>query len=396
MTGRGSGLREIIVVGACAAGTTAADTLRQGGFEGRLTLIGAETVPAYHRPALSKGVLTGAEQLEGIYLHPLGRAADQRLGTPAASLDLGRRAVVLADGERVPFDGLVIATGARARRLAEFGASDPNVPETTFRDIGDARELAGRLARRQEVVIVGGGILGMELASACADRGSQVTVLDQRPPLEAQLGPALAGILVTAALEHGVGIVTHPGGVRLRGTTSPVAELTDGRRFAGDLVLSAVGCAPNTAWLAGSGLPVERGVVVDDRGRVSDRIVAAGDVAAFPSTAFPSTAGHRRTPLWNSALEQARTAALALLLGDSAPPLRPTGYFWTEQFGVTIRACGRLPATGDPVVLDASPESGELLLQWSDDHGPVASAAVNKRVPLGKLRALAATAVPAS
>jgi 3-phenylpropionate/trans-cinnamate dioxygenase ferredoxin reductase component len=391
MTGRGSGLREIVVVGACAAGTTAADTLRQAGFDGRLTLIGAETVPAYHRPALSKGVLTGAEQLEGIYLHPLGCAADQRLGTPAASLDLGRRAVVLADGDRVPFDGLVIATGARARRLAEFGTSDPNVPETTFRDIGDAQALAGRLARRQEIVIVGGGILGMELASACADRGSEVTVLDQQPPLEAQLGPALAGILVTAAVEHGVTIVTHPGGVRLRGMASPVAELPDGRRFAGDLVLSAVGCAPNTAWLAGTGLPVKRGVVVDSRGRVSDSIVAAGDVAAFPSAA-----GHRRTPLWNSALEQARTAALALLLGDSAPPLRPAGYFWTEQFGVTIRACGRLPSNGNPVILNGSPESGELVLQWSDSRGPVASAAVNKRVPLGKLRALAGTAPPAS
>jgi pyruvate/2-oxoglutarate dehydrogenase complex dihydrolipoamide dehydrogenase (E3) component len=206
-----------------------------------------------------------------------------------------------------------------------------------------------------------------------------VTLVDQQPPLRAQLGWYLAELLTNAATRHDVEFAHHPAGVRLRGTIGPpVAELADGRRFEGDLVLSTVGCTPNVEWLGSSGLPIRGGVKVDARCQVRPGIVAAGDVAAFPFME-----GHRRTPWWNSAMEQARTAALSLLYGDDASPLVPSPYFWTEQFGITLRVCGRLPPTGEPRVVEG--EGEQLVLTW-----PVGTAAtVNKRIPMRRLRALA-------
>jgi NADPH-dependent 2,4-dienoyl-CoA reductase/sulfur reductase-like enzyme len=232
------------------------------------------------------------------------------------------------------------------------------------------------------VVIVGAGILGMELASACVDRGAGVTLIDRQPPLRAQLGEYLADVAVAAARQRGVRFVCHPS-VRIRGAETPVVELGDGRRYEGDVVLSAVGCTPDVEWLAGTPLAAPSGVRVDSRGRARENVVAAGDVAAFP------TGGeHRRTPLWNSAIEQARTAAAALLHGDAAPPLTPPEYFWTEQFGLTIKVCGALPASGSPVYLDGAPGAAELLLQWRSGDVPTTAVAVNTRVPIRKLRAL--------
>ncbi|TCK21965.1 NAD(P)/FAD-dependent oxidoreductase [Pseudonocardia endophytica] len=366
----------IVVVGASLAGTTVVDTLRRHGYTGSLTLIGAESHPAYNRPALSKGVLAGDED---VALPPLSCEVDERIGTAAVGLDPDRREVVLDGGERVGYDGLAVTTGARARRLADLGAAEDGVREMTFRDLDDARLLFGLLATRPHIVIVGAGILGMELASASVDRGATVTVVDRQPPLRSQLGPHLAGLLTRAAQRRQVRFAHHRGGVRLlRSSGPPVVELADGRRFEGDHVLSAVGCAAETGWLAGSGLDGERGLTVDSRCRVRQDIVAAGDVAAFPSADGP-----RRTPWWTSALEQARTAAMALLDGDDTPPLVPSPYFWTDQFGVRVRVCGALPADGEPAVARDDPPSDGVLLRW-----PGTAAAVNKRIPIGRLRAL--------
>lgn len=380
------GYERIVVVGASLAGTTVADTLRQRGFTGSLTLIGAEPRAAYNRPALSKGVLAGYDGFDDIALPPLSSDINQVIGSAAVALDPHRREVVLADGERIGYDGLAITTGARARRLAELDAVDSGVQEVTFRDLDDAQRLSGLLASRPRIVVVGAGVLGTELASACVDRGASVTVVDRQPPLRSQVGSFLAGLVVAAAERRGVEFAHDPGGVRLRGrgAGTPTAELADGRRFEGDLVLSAVGCRPEVDWLHTSGLASSGGLQVDTRCRLAPDIVAAGDVVAFPSPDGP-----RRTPLWTAALEQARNAASSLLDGDAAPPLVPSPYFWTEQFGMKIRICGPTPPPDDPAVLEGTVrngviEDGGLLLRWNSGT----AAAVNRRIPITKLRAL--------
>ncbi|MCE0763322.1 FAD-dependent oxidoreductase [Pseudonocardia kujensis] len=378
----------LVVVGASLAGVTLVDTVRRHGFTGRLTLIGAEPRAAYNRPALSKGVLAGTDALSDIALPSLSCEVDEIVGVAATALDPVRREIVLADGDRIGYDKLAVTTGARARRLSDLGAADPGVRETTFRDVDDARDLARRLGPGSEVVIVGAGILGMELASGCVRLGASVTLVDRQPPLRAQLGPLLADLLWAAAARHGVRFAHSPGGVRLRASDSgtPVVELADGRRFEGDIVLSAVGCVPEVEWLRSAGLAVDGGIAVDTRCRFTSDIVAAGDVAAFPTPLGP-----RRTPLWTNAFEQARTAAAALLEGESAPALVPSRTFWTEQFGMTVRVCGPLPMPGEPTVVAGTSSDGEvgdegLLLRWPGHPGT--AAAVNRRVPITRLRAL--------
>ncbi|MFE5700515.1 NAD(P)/FAD-dependent oxidoreductase [Rhodococcus koreensis] len=375
-----SSLNRIVVVGGSVAGATAAGALRQLGYEGSITMVGDERYLPYSRPALSKGVLTGTEDIDDIGLAPLPDDIDVRVECAAVGLDRGKGEVLLDDGQRIGYDGLVVATGARAARLADIGAADPGAQEIVLRDLDDARTLAELLAPKPRVLVIGGGILGTEVASACAGAGCEVLVVGREPALVPQLGHYLANLLVTAAQHHGVRFVEHPGGVRLVGSGLVHAvELADGSRLEADVVITAVGCRPNVEWLSTSGLPVTGGIRVDERCRVDENIVAAGDVASFPGPSFP-----RRTPLWTHAIEQGTAAASALLTGDQAIPLTPRPYFWTEQFGMSVKVCGHLPALGEPDIVDGALPEGAVL-RWLGST----AATVNRRVPIGKLRALA-------
>ena len=352
------------------------------GHAGEIVVVGAEQYGPYSRPALSKGVLTAEEGLDSISLAPLPTDVLQRTGTVATGLDPLRREVRLEDGERIGYDGLVVATGARAATLSDIGSAESGAVETVLRDLDDARHLAVRLRDRPNVVVVGNGILGMEVASACVEAGCEVTVVGRAAPLLRRLGPYLAEVFVDAARRRGVRFAHHGGGVRLRGSgQAGVVDLADGRRFEADLVVTAIGCRPNVEWLRGSGLLPRwpaGGLPVDDRCRVAPSVVAAGDVVAFPGRA-----GLCRTPLWTSAIEQASAAAAALLHADPAP-LVPRPYFWTEQFGLALKACGALPVSGRPVV-DGDPNDGGAVLRWPC----TAAVSINRRVPIAKLRAMA-------
>lgn len=341
-------LRTIVVVGNGIAGLTAADTLRAEGYDGALTLVGDERCPAYSRPALSKALLRDGEDLTAHELPPATHGATELLGVRAVGLDVERRLLLLDDGERLPYDGLVIASGCRSRRL---GTGD----ELTLRSLDDALLLRERLASRPSVLVVGGGPLGMEIASSCLAAGCPVTLASLGPPLLDQLGPHLSSLVVDAAVAQGL---------RVLPAHAP--------RPSADLVVTAVGDLPNVEWLGSSGLLQDKALVVDTRGRARPEIVAAGDAATFPSG---------RTPLWTSAIEQSKVAAAALLRGDEATELVARPYFWTEQFGLSVKAAGRLPAAGDPVVVDG--EGSSLLLRW-----PSAAVAVNYRIPVPRLRRL--------
>lgn len=379
-------MRHVVIVGGSVAAVTAADAARGAGFDGEITMLTDEDHLPYVRPPLSKAVLSGVESPDSVFISPLRSDLTVRTGTRAVGLDADRKRVLLAGGEELGYDGLIIATGARARRLTR----DPG--ELVVRDLDDAIALRERLLTNRRMVVVGGGFLGMEVASTARKLGLAVTVLDAAPHLVRQFGPLLADLMCSAAIDAGVRLIRCPEGAKLAGEPVGAVRTGDGRLFEADVVVSAVGCQPNVEWLLGSRICDPGGVLVDDRCRVAASvasIVAAGDVATRPHPA----GSPRRTPHWNSAIEQARTAAAALVQGDAAEPLRPRPYFWTEQWGLEIKVCGEMHPQAVPHVILGSLAERELVVQWTLGGAAVAAASVNHRMPIAKLRKLA-TAAP--
>ncbi|MGW0783620.1 NAD(P)/FAD-dependent oxidoreductase [Streptomyces sp. NPDC002913] len=371
----------IVVVGAGIAGLTACHALRSAGYDGELTLVGEETHAPYSRPALSKTLHSTAD----VTAHQLPaptHGATEVLGVRAEGLDAERGRVRLDSGEELGYDRLVIASGSRARRLggAESG-------EMVLRTLDDALALRARLAGRPSVVVVGAGPLGMEIASGALTAGCEVTVVADRPPMLPHLGPYLSAVFTGAAQRRGLRITDGAAVGVTGGAGRPSVVLADGRTVAGDLVVTAAGDLPNVEWLAGTGLLRGGRLEADARGRVAPRIVAAGDVAAFPTKH-----GVRRIPLWSSAVEQAKAAAGALLHGDGAPALDFEPYFWTEQFGLTLKATGFLPVHGEPEFRVGDHPEGPAVMRWEQEDGSGVAVAVNHRIPIPRLRRTAATA----
>ncbi|KIS26115.1 pyridine nucleotide-disulfide oxidoreductase [Arthrobacter sp. SPG23] len=392
-------MRRIVVVGNGIAGLTACDSLRSAGFDGELTVVGAEPHHPYSRPALSKALLHGDDALQAHQLPEPTHDATELLGVSATGLDPDARLVRLDEGGELPYDGLVIASGSRARRLSSGqggvgqGAGGPGAGgpqrdgfprELTLRTIEDAVLLKERVAARPSVIVIGGGPLGMEVASGCLHMGCEVTLVSDVKPLSRQLGGHLADIFTSAAVRRGLRVV---GGGQARlvdhGTGTRVV-LAEGTELHADLVVTAVGDEPNIEWLAGSDLLTDGALRVDSRGRVRPEIVAAGDVAFFPTLR-----GVQRVPLWTSAIDQAKVAAVGLLQGDAAPEFNFQPYFWTEGFGVSLKAVGFMPVAGEPDFCEPGTGNDSLLLRWDNVVGSGTAAAVNYRIPVPKLRRLA-------
>jgi 3-phenylpropionate/trans-cinnamate dioxygenase ferredoxin reductase component len=369
----------VVVVGASAAGLAAAEAVRRAGHDGPVTVVGAEPHPPYTRPALSKALLRGTGGGESVYLPAPEADIGLRLGVDAVGLDPVGRRILLADGDSLPFTGLVIASGARARTMRVDGRG-----ETVLRSLDDALALRQSLDRVSSVVILGGGFVGVEVASACAAAGVSTTLLIRHSRLMPRLGPQLSELVTGAALAAGITLRQVAGEVELIGNPVEAVGTPDGAVVAGDLVVTAVGCHPNVDWLDGSGIPIEDGVVVDSRCRAAPRITAAGDVARMR--------GRARTPFWTAALEQARVAGTALVRGEEASRYTPADFFWTEAFGLAVTVAGPLPAGGSAETLAGDLAQGSGLVRWRGRHGRVTVAAVNHRIARRKLRALAAEA----
>ncbi|MDH6217246.1 NAD(P)/FAD-dependent oxidoreductase [Streptomyces pseudovenezuelae] len=329
-------MRTVTVVGASLSGLYAARELRAQGFDGRLVIVGDEPHRPYDRPPLSKDFLTGRADEDQLALTDAEETgeldAEWLLGTRARGLDARGRTVLLDGGRTVSTDGVVIATGARARRLP----GDDLAGVHTLRTLDDARALRTELTRgSRQVVVIGGGFIGAETASSCAALGHTVTVVEAAPlPLVPQLGAEMAAVCAALHRRGGVDLITGTGVAGLRGTVAVTAvELSDGRTLPADIVIVGIGATPNTGWLAGSTLALHDGVLCDD-GCVTSlpQVVAVGDVARV---------GGARAEHWTSATEQPRVAVANLLAGHTTRTVRSLPYFWSDQYGARIQFAGR-------------------------------------------------------
>src|SRR4051794_30325236 len=257
-----SKVRRVVIVGASLAGLRAAQAARTGGFDGELVVVGEEVHRPYTRPPLSKELLAGEHEADRVVLPSDTFDAQWRLGVPATRLDRARRRVVLADGDELPYDRLILATGSRARRWPGRGGELEGVH--VLRSLDDAIELRAALERRPRVAVVGAGFIGCEVAQTARRQGLEVTLIDVAPTPMLPLGPQLGEWCAALHRAHGVDVRLRTGVTALHGAGRVEAvELSDGTRVGADLVLVGMGAQPNTEWLAGSGLQVSRGLQCD-------------------------------------------------------------------------------------------------------------------------------------
>jgi 3-phenylpropionate/trans-cinnamate dioxygenase ferredoxin reductase component len=367
-------MRRLVVAGASLAGLRAAQAARAAGFDGELTVIGAEPHMPYTRPPLSKELLAGATD-ECAF--PVPVEAEWRLGVNAAGLN--HRRVVLADGEEVPFDRLIVATGARARRW-------PGAPEGvhTLRDLGDALRLREALERASSVAIVGAGFIGCEVAATARKRGLAVTLIDVAPQPMLPLGPELGERCADLHRAHGVDL-------RLGASVADVAathvELTGGTRIEADVVLAALGAVPNTEWLdAPGGLPCDATLTAL---RDPD-VLGAGDAISWP---HPLAGERVRVEHWTVAAEHGRLAGANALLepGERRAHTIPP-YFWSDQYDTKIQAVGFPAHAGRLEILEA--EGERLVAAGARDGRLVGVVAFNAAKRLGWYRRRMASRPP--
>lgn len=365
----------IVIVGASLAGLRTAEALRRGGFDGVLTVVGAEPHLPYDRPPLSKGLLTGAVQPCDTGLRQQGDLdVDWLLGDPVVELDPGARFVRLASGQTVSYDGLVAATGASARALPGVDATLRGVH--VLRTLDDAVRLRDALAAGPRVVIVGGGFIGMEVASQCRGLGLPVTLVTPDPILGRTLGD-LAWSAEQRARDHGVDVRT-PRGVHAVVGCGSVEEvvLDDGGRVPADVVVVAIGAVPATGWLSGLGLDLRAGLLCGPDLAVVGLadVVAAGDVVRWPHPAWAGAAV--RLEHWSNAGEQAAAAAERLLRGPGVPPHAPVPSFWSDQFGVRLQGVGH-PDLADAVEVVEGHAAGERFVAEYRRAGRLVAALVS-------------------
>ena len=356
---------DVIVVGGSIAGFGAAAELRSCGFEGRIRIVAEEPQRTYERPPLSKGVLAGAEDPERTAWSAANGddlGLDWLLGERAVGLDTGTRTVTLASGDELRFDGLVIATGARPRRLP--GQADL-AGLHVLRTLDDCLGLRADLdAGAERVVVVGAGYIGGEVAATCRSRGHAVTMVEPlEQPLVRVLGPTIGAAVADlhrangTDLRLGVGVDGVEGTDRVEGV-----RLGDGSVIPADVVVVGIGVTPNTGWLEGSGLPIDDGVVADRTCQVAPGIVACGDVARWDSPRYGSV----RIEHWDNAVDMGRAAGRRLLADDArAEPYDPVPWFWSDQYDVRLQLAGR--ADGEMVVTDGAVEDGKFVALYGRD-----------------------------
>lgn len=381
-------MRRVVVVGGSLAGHRAAEALRILGFDGDVTVIGEEAHRPYDRWPLSEGYLLGETDRVGLDITSVeDKGVRWRLGERATRLDLSARQVVLGNGDTVGFDGLVVATGARARRLA----STEGVHGTfVLRTIEDADGLKDALsAQSREVAVVGGGLIGAEIASVAAALGHHVTLVAPGSlPVPRQLGRLVSAYVDRARMAAGVRVVSRSRAravARKAGQTAGVL-LHNGRWLPADVVVVAIGTVPNVEWLKGSGLDMSDGLLCGPTLHAvgSDVVVGAGDVVRVPQALLD----HQpvRMEHWASTHDQASLAAGNLLAGpNEADRLNAMPQFGTVLHGIDLRVVGFPGVADHDEVVSGSLEEGAAVVALSRRGKVVAAVSVNHAVSTEEL-----------
>jgi NADPH-dependent 2,4-dienoyl-CoA reductase/sulfur reductase-like enzyme len=360
-------LQQVVVVGAGVAGMRAAEALRQNGYDGALTIVGAERHPPYHRPPLSKKLLSGQVHRAGIDIAPqFDLDARVLRGAAAVGLNMSARTVRVRDEGRafsLGFDGLVIASGAQPREWPGRPAPDGVL---LLRTVEDCLAIRKRLVSRPRVVVIGGGFIGAEVAATCRLMGLKVALIEKAAgPLVQALGGELAPCWAKLHREHGVdlrlgvGVDRFVGNGRVEGV-----RLTDGSQLPADVVVVGLGVDPATDWLADSGLHTDGGVVCDATGAAegADDVVAAGDVARWWHPLYEQ---HLRIEHWDHAGRQGAAAARTLLAGkDRAEPYHELPYFWSDQYDLKIQMLGLTTDYDAFQVIEGDPSGWEFVAAY--------------------------------
>jgi 3-phenylpropionate/trans-cinnamate dioxygenase ferredoxin reductase component len=388
-----------VIVGASLAGINAARTLRLQGHTGSIIVVDADSERPYDRPPLSKQILTGEWEPEKILL-PAGKEdldLEFRLGVRAKAVDLGARQITLegVDGAaaNTAFDSLIIASGASARRLPDSAGI---VGVHVVRTLADSLALRAELdAGPSRVVVIGAGFIGAEVASSCRKRGIEVTLVEAMPlPLERILGTEMGQVCAQVHIENGVDLRLGVGVLQLETETVDGVEkvigvaLTDGTTVATEIVVVGIGVTLNIDWLEGSGLTLDDGVVCDNTLLAAPGVVAAGDIARYPSARFGRML---RVEHWETAIAGGEAAARRLLAeasGETPVAFDPIPWFWSDQYDRKIQLAGRPMPTDTCVVVHGSTDEFRFVALYGDGDRLTGVLGMNRPRHVVQLRAL--------
>lgn len=383
-----------VIVGTGQAGFQAAATLRSEGYQELITLIGEEPHIPYQRPPLSKGFILGKQDAESIELRPATFYKNHQInllsGERVTAILRCEQQVEIASGANFSYDSLVLAVGASNRKLYVEGAELDGV--VYLRSLAEAIYLKDRIASAQNIVVIGGGFIGLELAAAARTLGKNVTVVEALPRVMARVvAPIISEYFKELHTSRGVKILCGATVREIRGQGEQAREvaLSDGSVHAADLVLVGIGVIPNVELVREAGLTVENGIVVDEYLRTGDpNIYAVGDCAEHPN---PFAGGRVRLESVQNATDQA--TCVAMTIAGRPTPYRALPWFWTDQFEIKLQMAG-ISAGHDKVVTRGNAESNKLSVFYFKEGRLIAIDSINRPVDHMIGRKLIAAGVP--